>query len=316
MLRKTSRRSILLHFGKIGRRTNVIKKSRIGMSRYLDTSAQSTNDINHGPIWKIQSFLLNEICTVILWQDYYGKWTSRKFYWSTDGKKVRIGNVYSLTEKKDYSCLCMWTIYNWLTRKRTSIRLGKYSWTLIWENQHHSLTTFLWVALQRECQISKDIVGNYKSMFEWRISAVGSEKLPEPKASGKPEKHTISSWSYDLDGHAKKCVGRYCELANKTIEQLFTVSTPRSDDHQFKEEQIGSVGRIIYCLLTNCSENVYIWHELGDLLFYGPWTNLPVRSRNGQKLVTNVQRVWLHTFITHVNSGNIVMWETQQNDAD
>ena len=26
----------------------------------------NTNGLNHGPIWKIQSFLLNEICTVIL----------------------------------------------------------------------------------------------------------------------------------------------------------------------------------------------------------------------------------------------------------
>ena len=24
---------------------------------------------NHGPVWKTQSFLLNEICMVILWQD-------------------------------------------------------------------------------------------------------------------------------------------------------------------------------------------------------------------------------------------------------
>ena len=28
-----------------------------------------THGLNHGPVWKIQSFLLSEICTVILWQD-------------------------------------------------------------------------------------------------------------------------------------------------------------------------------------------------------------------------------------------------------
>ena len=27
----------------------------------------------HGPVWKNQSFFLSEMCTVILWQDYYGK---------------------------------------------------------------------------------------------------------------------------------------------------------------------------------------------------------------------------------------------------
>ena len=32
-----------------------------------------TNGLNHGPVWKTQSFLLKGICMVILWQDYYGK---------------------------------------------------------------------------------------------------------------------------------------------------------------------------------------------------------------------------------------------------
>ena len=32
-----------------------------------------TNGKNHGPVWKTQSFLLSEICTVILWQDHNGK---------------------------------------------------------------------------------------------------------------------------------------------------------------------------------------------------------------------------------------------------
>ena len=32
-----------------------------------------TNGQNHGPVCKTQSFLFNGICTVILWQDCYGK---------------------------------------------------------------------------------------------------------------------------------------------------------------------------------------------------------------------------------------------------
>ena len=55
-------------------------------------------------------------------------------------------------------------------------------------------------------------------MFESRISAGGVEKLPFP------QNLRISSWSYDMAGHAKKCVERYCELANKTIQQLYKVS--------------------------------------------------------------------------------------------
>ena len=77
---------------------------------------------------------------------------------------------------------------------------------------------------QRQCEISKDIVDNYRAMFESRISAEGTEKLPYS------ENFRISSWSYDMAGHAKKCVERYCELANKTTQQLYKVSTPCIDD--------------------------------------------------------------------------------------
>ena len=35
-----------------------------------------------------------------------------------------------------------------------------------------------------------------------------------------------------MEGHAPKCVERYCELANKKTEQLYKVSRPCLDDHQ------------------------------------------------------------------------------------
>ena len=62
----------------------------------------------------------------------------------------------------------------------------------------------------------------------------------------------ISSWSDDMEGHAKKCVGRYCELANKTSQQLYEVAIPCIDDHQFKEEENESAGE----LSTVCSQIV------------------------------------------------------------
>ena len=91
---------------------------------------------------------------------------------------------------------------------------------------------------QRQCETSKDIVDNYRTILESRISAGGSEKLPYS------ENLRISAWSYDMEGHAKKCVERYCELANKTTQQLYKVSTPCIDDHHFKEEEMKSVGEL------------------------------------------------------------------------
>ena len=63
---------------------------------------------NHGPVWKTHSFLLSEICMVILWQDCYGKGNLRTSYWNMAGWKFQIGNVPLYIVKKDYSFMCMW----------------------------------------------------------------------------------------------------------------------------------------------------------------------------------------------------------------
>ena len=110
---------------------------------------------------------------------------------------------------------------------------------------------------QRQCEVSQNIVDNYRTMFESRISAGGTEKLPFSQNT------RISSWSYDMVGHAKKCVERYCELANKTTHHLFKVSTPCIDDHHFKEEETKSVGE----LSSTCSQIV-----LKCLYFGKNWT--------------------------------------------
>ena len=78
-----------------------------------------------------------------------------------------------------------------------------------------------------------------------------TEKLPYS------ENLRVSSWSYDMEGHAKKCVERYCELANKTTQQLYKVSTPCIDDHLFKEEKIKSVGELSW----QTPESIHIVHS-------------------------------------------------------
>ena len=55
-----------------------------------------------------------------------------------------------------------------------------------------------------------------------------------------------------MEGHAKKCVERNCELANRTTQQLYKVSTPCIDDHHFKEEELKSLGE----LSISCSQIV------------------------------------------------------------
>ena len=93
---------------------------------------------------------------------------------------------------------------------------------------------------QRECQTSNDIVDNYRNMLESKIYARTTEKPPYSEKLGEH----MSSWSYDIEGHAKKCVERYCELAKKqlnisTRSQLHALTTTK-----FKDQEMGSVGEM------------------------------------------------------------------------
>ena len=87
---------------------------------------------------------------------------------------------------------------------------------------------------QRERKPNGKIMEQYNKMFESRVSAGATEKLP---GWDKPRAKT-SAWSYDMEGHARKCVERYCELANKKTEQLYKISHPCLDDRQIKKEEL------------------------------------------------------------------------------
>ena len=79
------------------------------------------------------------------------------------------------------------------------IRLPKYQWPKSWSSMEDPVVPLVLdhVCLgctRRECQTSKDIVDNYRSMFESRISAGSVEKL-QVQGNLTP---------YDMEGHAKK----------------------------------------------------------------------------------------------------------------
>ena len=79
-------------------------------------------------------------------------------------------------------------------------------------------------------------ITEYREMLEPRFFAGATEKLPGCAKT--------FAGSYDMEGHAQKCVERYCELANKKTEQFFRVSSPCLDEHQFKQKELESVGEL------------------------------------------------------------------------
>ena len=118
---------------------------------------------------------------------------------------------------------------------------------------------YTWNVLKDNVKKAKILLTITEPCFESRISAGGAEKLPCS------ENLRISSWSYCIEGHAKNCVERYCELANKTTQQLYKVSNPCLDGHHFKAEELKSVGE----LSKVSSQIVCTWHVLEDLIFFG-----------------------------------------------
>ena len=76
---QSSRRSIRLNSGQKEDAPTLLKFQSQNVQNF-GYIYQSTNGQNHGPVWKIQSFLLSEICTVILWQCCYEKGNLIKSY--------------------------------------------------------------------------------------------------------------------------------------------------------------------------------------------------------------------------------------------
>ena len=120
------------------------------------------------------------------------------------GESSKIGNVsIRYIVKKDYSYLCMWTYVKMAGKKQN---LDPMRQVLMKDVDVGEPTSFLGVVLN-------EIVTQAKIL--WTIVAICENpksllELPYSEKLGA----NISSWSHDIESHAKKCVERYCELAN------------------------------------------------------------------------------------------------------
>ena len=112
-----------------------------------------------------------------------------------------------------------------------------------------------------------------------------------------------------MDGHAKKCVERYCALANKTTQQVYKESTPCIDDHHFKEEEMKSFGKLPHV----CSQIVPICFFLArigrpDILWsvnklarsITKWTKACDKSLN--RLISKIHHIGEYRQYCHVGN--------------
>ena len=94
---------------------------------------------------------------------------------------------------------------------------------------------------QRECKPNEDIFDEFRREGSNYVFLL--EQLKNYRGGKSLTQKTVA-WCCDMEGHARKCVERYGELANKKVEQLYKVSRPCLDDHQIKQEELESVGEL------------------------------------------------------------------------
>ena len=109
---------------------------------------------------------------------------------------------------------------------------------------------------QRECKVNENVTDQDREMFESRISAAATEKLP---GCGKRHANTVA-WSCDMEGHAQKCVERYSEIGKQKEQTSYT-----------KPQVLAWMisWRIVKSMLTYCLDMLVLGNEVVDLTFYG-----------------------------------------------
>ena len=104
-------------------------------------------------------------------------------------------------------------------------------------NPHHFLTMCTWVTLSVNANRKKQSLNSLRRCLS---SVFLLEQLKSYQDRRNFTQKTVA-WSCDMEGHARQCIQRCCELTNKTVEQLFKVSSPCVVDYQFKQEEFKSV---------------------------------------------------------------------------
>ena len=116
-------------------------------------------------------------------------------------------------------------------------------------------------------------------------------------------------------GRTCREVERYCELTNRTTQQLYKVSTPCIDDHHFKEEEMKSVGELSQVCSQIVLKCLYLT-RIGrpDILWL---VNKLARAITQWPKSCDRRLARLISYIHHTSEyRQYFYWKTQHNNAD
>ena len=163
---------------------------------------------------------------------------------------------------------------------------------------------------QRVAQVNYRNVMKIRKLFSKRISTSTDVKTEEKTSKD------ITAWSYDMEGRAQKCVvERYCELADKTLDQHHEVSTLAwTTTEENKKiwklwESCQRVGPRVYW-------NSCIWQQLEDQIYFGQFIAWPDQSQSGTDHAIFDWHGSPATFITQLTTNSFVTLEIKQYTAN
>ena len=189
------------------------------------------------PVVPLERNLYGHLLAGLLWERQFEK-ILLKHGWE---KRFQIGNVSLYIVKKDFSYLCVWM-------KKLAGKNLDPMWKLLNKEVDLGEPTFFLDHVnlgctQRQCEISKDIVGKYRTMFESRISAgLSSLKISVFL-------HGLVTWLVMQRNVWNDTVSwRTRRLSNSTKYLLHASMTTTSK----KKKWI--CWRIVTSMLSNCSE--------------------------------------------------------------
>ena len=225
---------------KMERCSKIIENSKIGMSRHLDSSTTT------------------QMAKIMVQFGRPSRSSRAKSVWSSFGRTVmgkaiwenpvetRLGAGFQLGmlirtpwQRAILICVCGWHQIGWKETKHWSDVEITQQRSRFGRVQHLSLIMFSLGCTQRQCDISKK--------YCWQLQGhVLNHEFPRLELKNY---HTRKIFVFLRGLMIWKVMPRNvwnvnCELANKTTQQLYKVSTPCIDDHHFKEEELKSVGEL------------------------------------------------------------------------
>ena len=248
MFRSMSRRNINLHQGQHGICSIVIESSKVRMSRYLDTSTKTQMAkimVQYGR--SSRSSWAKSV------QSSSGRTVTWKAIWENPieirlGEGFQLGMLIRIPWKGVILiCICGWHQIGWKENINPM-------WKVLNEEVDLGEPTsffdhvYLGCTQRRECETSKDIVDNYRSMFDSRISAAALEKYQVQGNLTRTFPHGPMTWKGMQEMRGK--IFRTGKQNNSTAFQSRSTIHWRSP---IQGRRIEICGRFVKSLLKNCS---------------------------------------------------------------